>query len=699
MSKRKNDRSFAESNNILWTCVISSGSFLALYALVDIFVESYPRWLGVIIFGVYAMSVVACLIIYGSKRKKEKDFAEKTLLMEKAMTGMMQDVSIPCILTLRSGLIAWSSQGAREMLGVEESLIQQNITDLCDLKLEKLIEELSADKVVKEEPEVIEDEEEEEDENGESKKKKEDIHSVVIGGMCYRVKLYKQTLGKNLYFLITFEDYTELNALTIKMDKEAPVVAHIALDNLNEIAEYVRVNYRSAANEIEEILKKFAEDINGFIMESGRDKYILLFSKEQYDECKDKKFDILETIRNVRLGDSSVPVTISIGISLVGANFEEREKNAASALEFALQRGGDQVAVKTENNVLFFGGKTKGVQKKTSSNARVLATRLASIIASSPNVLIMGHANPDFDAIGACVGIARLCMHSGVKPKIIMNTANANFKACSEKLLALEDYKNMFISAEAGLDMIKADTLLVIVDANNFNILESPAVANNVSRLVVIDHHRKVAPYETEPLLSKIDPSASSASEMITEILEQCLTENMLHKEEANILLAGIMVDTKNFTRTTGTKTFGAAMYLRGAGASSEIARTYFHEEYDDFLSEAQLTANARIHRGNIIITESEGTNIDTDRVLAAKTADKMLDIRGIEASFALVRVDSKVLISARSKGTVNVQLILEKMGGGGHFDAAAAALSGVDMRSAKHHLVNAIEEYFKENH
>ena len=692
MSKRKNDRSTAESNNILWTCVISSGVFLALYALVDIFVESYPKWLGVIIFGVYAMSVVTCLIIYGSRRKKEKDFAEKTLLMEKAMTGMMQNVSIPCVLTLRSGLIAWSSNGAREMLGSEESLIQQNITDLCSIKLEELIEELNKPKAEEtEEPEIVEDDDEEKD-------KKEDIHSVTIGGKCYRVTLYKQTLGKNLYFLITFEDYTELNALTIKMDKETPVVAHIALDNLNEIAEYVRVNYRSAANEIEEILKKFAEDINGFIMESGRDRYILLFSKEQYDECKKRKFDILETVRNVRLGDSSVPVTVSIGISLVGANFEEREKNAASALEFALQRGGDQVAVKTENDVLFFGGKTKGFQKKTSATARVIATRLTSIISTSPNVLIMGHANPDFDAIGACVGAARLCMFCGVKPKIIMDTENSNFKACTEKLLTLADYKNMFISAEAGLDMIKSDTLLMIVDANNFNILESSAVASNISRYVVIDHHRRVAPFETEPLLSLIEPSASSASEMITEILEQCLTENMLHKEEANLLLAGIMVDTKNFTRTTGTKTFGAAMYLRGAGANSEIARTFFHEELDSFMSEAKLTSAARMYRDNIIITESEGNNTDADRVTAAKTADKMLDIRGVEASFALVKVEGKVLISARSKGTINVQLILEKMGGGGHFDAAAAALGGVDMRSAKHHLTNAIDEYFKEN-
>jgi c-di-AMP phosphodiesterase-like protein len=242
------------------------------------------------------------------------------------------------------------------------------------------------------------------------------------------------------------------------------------------------------------------------------------------------------------------------------------------------------------------------------------------------------------------------------------------------------------------------NTLLIVVDANNFNILESSDIAYNVADFIVIDHHRKVAEFENEPLLALIDPSSSSASEMITNILEQCLPNDILYKEEANLLLSGIMVDTKNFTKTTGTKTFSAAMYLRGIGANSEIAGTFFRQDFDDFISEMKFGSNITIYLDKIAITESDGNDPTFDRVAAAKAADKLLNVRGVEASFALVAINDRIHISARSNGNVNVQLILEKMGGGGHFDSAAAAVSGSDMRSVLYRLKGAIDEYFEEN-
>lgn len=677
MSKKNNSRVFTENNMLLWICLLSSAVFFGLYAIVDIFVDNYPIWLGPVLFAADALFIAVVYITHKKKSDLDASFKESTLLMEKAMTGMMKNVEIPCILTLPSGLIAWCSQGAHKMLGTSESLLQKNFNELCSISIDDLVATLP--------------------ESGAAQTNDTSV-PVVIGERNYYAKIYRQMLGKNTYYLVTFTDYTEYEQLRIKSENEAPVVAHIVLDNLNEIAEYVRVNYRSAANEIEEILKKFATDMNGMIREYNRDRYIMVFSRKKYEECANNKFDILETVRSVRLGDSSVPVTISMGISLVGENFEEREKNAASALEFALQRGGDQVAVKTEEDVLFYGGRTKGVQKKLGSQMRVFATQLTSLIAGAGNILIMGHASPDFDAIGSCVGIARLCMFCGQNPKIVMNTQNKNFLACTEKLLMLEDYKNVFISAEAGLDMVRSDTLLIIVDANNFNILESPDLASNIADFVVIDHHRKVAEFETEPKLNLIDPTASSASEMITAILEQCLPTDTLYKEEANVLLAGIMVDTKNFTRTTGTMTFSAAMYLRGVGANSEIAGAFFREEFADFMSEAKFNSNVTMYMNKIAITQSNGNDPSFDRVAAAKAADKLLTVRGVEASFALVEIEGVIHISARSNGNVNVQLILEKMGGGGHFDAAAAALKGEDMRSTLYRLKDAIDEYFKEN-
>ena len=302
MSKKNNSRVFTENNMLLWICLLSSAVFFGLYAIVDIFVDNYPIWLGPVLFAADALFIAVVYITYKKKSDLDASFKESTLLMEKAMTGMMKNVEIPCILTLPSGLIAWCSQGAHKMLGTSESLLQKNFNELCSISIDDLVATLP--------------------ESGAAQTNDTSV-PVVIGERNYYAKIYRQMLGKNTYYLVTFTDYTEYEQLRIKSENEAPVVAHIVLDNLNEIAEYVRVNYRSAANEIEEILKKFATDMNGMIREYNRDRYIMVFSRKKYEECASNKFDILETVRSVRLGDSSVPVTISIGISLVGENFEE----------------------------------------------------------------------------------------------------------------------------------------------------------------------------------------------------------------------------------------------------------------------------------------------------------------------------------------------------------------------------------------
>lgn len=677
MSNKKNNRVFTEANILIWICVLTGIVFLSLYSLINIFVDNPPIWVGIVLTAVDLLCSVSVYLVYRKKYETEARFNAQTLTLEKAMTGMMKNVEIPCVLTLKNGIVAWANVGAQKMFGTDGGMLQKNLNDFSELKIEDLIATLP------------------ENEDG-----GDNVGSLptVIGGRNYMAQIYRQSIGKNSYYLTTFSDYTDFAELSTKTENEYPVIAYIVLDNLEEIAQYVRVNYRSAANEIELILKDFAKNMNGFIREYDRDKYIMVFTKEKYNECIENKFDILETVRNVRLGDSSVPVTISIGISLVGETLAEREKNAAAALELALQRGGDQVAVKALDEILFFGGRTKGIQKKSGSFARVFATQLTSQIAKAGNVLIMGHANPDFDSIGACVGMARICMFCGLSPKIIMDKSNTNFINCSEKLCALDEYRHVFISAETGLDMIRSDTLLIIVDANNFNILEAPDVARNANDFVIIDHHRKTAEYEREPILAHIDPSASSASEMVTEILEQCLAGESLLKEEANVLLAGIMVDTKNFTRTTGTKTFSAAMYLRSTGANSEVAGTFFHEDFNDFMSEAKFSANVAVYRDRIAITQSDGNDSSFDRVAAAKAADKLLTVKHVDAAFALVRVDSSIHISARSNGSINVQLILEKLKGGGHFDSAGAQVKDSDMETALLLLKDAIDEYFKEN-
>ena len=353
--------------------------------------------------------------------------------------------------------------------------------------------------------------------------------------------------------------------------------------------------------------------------------------------------------------------------------------------------------MKNEVGTFYFGGRTKSQQKRSGGQSRVIASKLCAMITSSTNVVVMGHSNPDFDSIGACVGIAALAMHLGVPVKIVANTQSESFKACTGRLCDLADYRNIFVDAVQGLDQMEFGTLLIIVDANNFRILEAPEISANAFNIAVIDHHIKKEEFENPPKLTYIDPSASSACELISEILEFSIPVGTLRKEEANVIMAGIMVDTQNFTRTVGTRTFAAALYLRSAGASPEYARTFFEQGIDDYHSEALFGTNAEIYKDQIAITASEGTGSQGDRVAAAKAADKLLSVKNVNAAFALVVIGNTVHISGRSNGKINVQIILERIGGGGHFDVAGAALSDSTVVAAKEQLLKAIDEYMNE--
>ena len=391
-----------------------------------------------------------------------------------------------------------------------------------------------------------------------------------------------------------------------------------------------------------------------------------------------------------------------MGISAVGSSVSEREQNAQMALDTALRRGGDQVVIKKENTLEFFGGRVKGLQKQGTVSSRVIADRLAELVRSHGKIMIMGHKSPDCDSIGACIGMSRFVrsiVGDSVPVRIIVDTESETFKACTPGILNLPEYKNVFLSGPSGLDAVTSDTLLIIVDANNFNIIESPDVAKSISDIVVIDHHRKVSDIARPLLIEYIDPSASSASELVSEMIENSLSENALLKEEADLLLSGIMLDTMNFTRTTGMRTFSAAYFLRSMGASSEKARSFFEDDIVQHLAEAKffMRENVTVYRENIAIAISMGTNEKYDRVAASKAAERLITVRKVDAAFALVKIGETIHISARSTGTINVQLILEKLHGGGHFDAAGAQVTGRTMNEVLVILKSAINQYFEE--
>ena len=529
----------------------------------------------------------------------------------------------------------------------------------------------------------------------------------VIGGRRFQAKCYSVVLpaetgdGVRRYNLTIFDENTELFDLKDETAKKNLTVAYVVLDNLAELAEYVRVNYREAANNIELHIKDWAEQLGGVLCEYDRDKYMILFSQEMLEKTIVDGFPILEKIRAERLGDNSMSVTVSMGISSVGDTVAEREKNAKLALDTALRRGGDQIVVKKADTMDFYGGRSKGIQKREKVSSRVIAKRLREIIGEHSRVFVMGHRNPDCDSIGASVGMARFVktVRPDVSVHVVSALDNDTFKACTASLVGRTDHGMLFQSAGAALDEVSSDSLLIIVDANNFNIIESNEIANSVSDIVIIDHHRKVSDLPRKILLEYIDPSASSASELVAEMIESEFSETTLLKEEADVMLSGIMLDTMNFTRTTGMRTFSAAYFLRAAGASSERARGFFRDDLEQHLAEAKFfdPENVVIYRDNIAIAVSMGSDERYDRVAASKAAERLISVREVIAAFALVKIGSSIHISARSTGTINVQLILEALGGGGHFDSAGAQVTGRTMNEALVILKDAINNYLEQ--
>lgn len=672
----------------LMVCVLIGAFFLAAYTLIVSFTSLPPAICGVAITVVYGY--IAVLTFFSVRNKLRRIAAEQeaaAALNTEIYQMFREEVELPYAIVSSDGKIAVVNRCLQDILG-HNPAPGGGLEEFCTASAEEIVKASEPEGQISVN---VTDGRHEYSFPGEGM-------TVAIRRRRFNARAYPMTVGGNLCHMVVFTEITALVELREKMKRENTVVAFIILDNLEELAQYVRVSYRSAANEIENILKKWTAGMSGLLREYDRDRYLLIISREKLDECVRNKFEILDSVRDVRLGDDSMSVTVSMGVSAGTGSLSEREAEASAALDLALQRGGDQVAIRRGNDVEYFGGRSKGMQKRTRVRSRVNATMLCAKIAESSNVLVMGHRNPDFDCIGSCVGIARLALFCGVPTKIISDLGSDNFKLLTKKLMRYAEYADMFIDAPTGLDLVRPDTLLVICDTNNFNIIESPDIADSVNRIAIIDHHRQSAKFDFEPLVNYIDPAASSTCELVAEILEQSVPSGTLLKDEANTMLAGIMLDTKNFSKDTGPRTTSAVLYLQGEGAKTEAARLFFEEDIAEYLAEAQFSRDIELYRGNIAITRSHGSgNLEYDRTAASKAADKLLSVRQVDASFALVNIDGVIKISARSSGKINVQLILEKLKGGGHFDSAAAQIEGA-MDKAYKLLTAAIDAYLDNN-
>ena len=686
------------------------GSYLAVERLSTRSLPSLAMALSFL--GTYLLFASAAYLIFRLKDRKQRN---EQVMLETLNTKMHNlfkyHVDLPYVIADEHGRVRAVNTALQRLIGAKDPFFRGHVADICQgISLQTIIEAGGKVRERNADLSLLTDEARRAEEESPEQTSERTVglleHGIVIhmkNGRRYLARAYEVLLSDRPNYLVTFTDTTDYLDLKEKTERDMPAVAYIDVDNLEELTQHTRVNYRDASRQVDDVLIRFAARVGGLLREYERDRYILLFSQDKLRACEEDKFsELLDGIRNIRLGEYSIPVTVSVGISLADATMEERAKDAGAALDLALQRGGDQVAVRRKDGIHYYGGETRPFQRRTKVQSRVVANYLLTKISASDNLLIMGHKNPDFDSVGSCLGLAQLGLLAGVPTHIIMDLDNANFKVAAERLMASPTYRDMFISGHKGLDKIKPNTLLIISDANNFKIIEAPDVAENIKRvsgkIAIVDHHRQTGEYDFEPVINYIDPSASSASELVTEMLEQSDTgseaENskLVSDEVASVILSGIVLDTNNFTRNTGSRTLDAARYLFGKGANAEYVHSFFNENYEDYVCERSFSGCTLLHDDSVGLTWSNGTGRGADdRVAAAKEADKLLAVKGVHASFALVKVGNCIHISGRSDGKINVQLILERLGGGGRFDTAGAAMDGVTLEKAKNDLISAI--------
>ena len=488
-------------------------------------------------------------------------------------------------------------------------------------------------------------------------------------------------------------DVTDLEHMRTTLAETRPVVAIIMIDNYEDLMSACPEGKRSAVRAaVEEKMDQWRGGSGALLMKSDRDRYLMVLDEARYEKFAAGRFSILDDVRTVQAGEG-VYATLSIGVGREAAEFEALYKNAGLALEMALSRGGDQAVVKDPMNFEFYGGRAKTTEKRTKVKSRVMANALGDLMDDTEHVYVMGHKYADMDTLGAAAGICAIARKRGKAARIVLDMENNSVGPMLRKLRALPEYKDVFIGGGDAFLRVQPDTLLVVVDTNRPESVESEPLLESCNRVAVIDHHRRSSSYIEKMALNFHEPYASSASELVTELLGYLLETGDLLKTEAEALLAGIVLDTKNFTNRTGGRTFEAAAYLRRAGADTQDVQRMFQSDLESMIDRYAIIRRAVLYREDLAIAAIDEP---CERVTAAKAADELLTLSGVQASFVFYPKDDGVYISARSLGEVNVQVIVEALGGGGNSTSAGGQLPGVTVEQVCQKLQEAIDKYYE---
>lgn len=649
--------------------------YLIFILMLSFIIGYYDRFISILALGLSLYLLYYNAVVTKNKNSKLLiELKNLSLEMDEASKQTMLDFPVALCIVDAHGNIKWHNKMLTSLFN-RENMIEKNITMyLKDYDFSSLIPQ----------------------DNQESKL----FSDFPISGKYYDIQtinLTKNTKRSSKY-AIYFFDISNEKDLLLQYNSIKPCILQLQIDSYDEVINSTSDEFKSILSaDIERRLKLWVDKFQGILVRISDERYVAILTQPNLSKMEEDKFSILDEVRDVELSNS-IPVTLSIGVSSFDNNLQETNKNAISSLEMATSRGGDQAVYKKDEKTLFYGGKSKAVEKKTRVRARIVGHALRDLIQNSSNVLVMGHTNPDMDAIGSAIGVCNICKILGIKANIILENSNPSIGIMYQSIREDENYKDIFISHEQSKKLLTNNTLLVVVDTHRPSFTEYPKALENAKKIVFIDHHRRGVEYIENAVLSYHETYASSASEMVTELVQYTKDYATLDSIVATCLLAGITLDTKNFTKKAGVRTFEAAAYLRKNNADSVEVKKFFQGDYEGFLIKARSIKNASIYREHIALTVCD-ENLDSPNLIAAQIADELLNIQGVKASFVVASgKDNKAYISARSFEDINVQVIMEKLGGGGHIDTAGAQIEYTDLEEAINLIKKSIDEYFDDD-
>ena len=644
---------------------------LILFILISLF-----RPILIITSIILYISILCYTYFANNKRKSEisEQLQDLTLTVDSAAKSSLINSPFPLVILETNGNVVWKSS--------------KFVTEFADIDMNNYINDLIID---------IKDEIEKSD----NKKRKSVIRQIQIGKKTYTVqgefaksKKYERKKSPEYMMILYFIDETEKVKLKQENEDKKICVGIIMIDNYEEVTQRVDAEQKTQLMaKVESTIYDWVNETNGILVKTDRDTYVYVFEQKNLEKIKEEKFAILDSIKNLVRKDK-IQLTLSIAISNEGDTERDVYKSASAAMDVILGRGGDQAVIRQNGKYLFFGGKVEEVEKRTKVKARIVAHALEELIKENDKIMIMGHTNPDIDAIGSALGIYRIAKTLEKEAKIVANVETPSIKDLYESIK--DQYQEIFISSETALAQVDSGTLIIVVDTHKKTYVESPELLTKTNKIVIIDHHRRSADFIDNSILTFQEVYASSAAELVTEIIQYTQNEVELSEVEAEALYAGIMMDTKNFTFKTGVRTFEAAAYLRRCGVDIIKVKKWFQSDLESYNTISEIVRKAEIVRDSIGISIYDVQEKETS-LICAKAADELLTISDITASFVLGKLGDKVCISGRSIGDVNVQMILEKLGGGGHITLAGAQLENVTIDEAKQELISKINEYFEE--